>query len=391
MQLRARDGNGMAITAKDGIWSAEDFLKQEFERPSKSPKGVQAGKIYKLLKDNQANPRYVKLQEYDEEEELNNKVPEMADSVWDKVKEMVDKCFSPTGVCQDFDKLEKIEKFYVGRGLMDQDDFDQILFEAKVISKPKPGVNTTNYNELQKTVRDFIAIYRNEHPNKSLDLKSEDYKRYINVCLKRVKQKYMKDDDVDIVAFTGNDQTATTSTANNTSVYSYYTGTAVTAAPAVGSTLAVIGSDKLQKNADPAKNQFSKAPDAAALKIFERMRDIIKTTTLQNSTTPLAELKDAKHISGENYANAPITVFSVLTQSNKNLVNLKAMIEKMYNIFIKETNKIVEKTPSAAFNLADGSRRRHGSRGVAKPKKDGSRRRMDGRSKRKCHNNTKKH
>lgn len=386
MQLRARDGNGMAITqaSKDGIWSAEDFLKQEFERPSKSPKGVQAGKIYKLLKDTKNN-KYVKLQEYDEEEELNNAVPEMADSVWDKVKEMVDKCFSPTGVCQDFDKLEKIEKFYVGRGLMDQDDFDQILFEAKVISKPRPGVNTTNYNELQKTVRDFIAIYRQEHPNKSIALDSEDYKRYVNVCLKRVKQKYMKDDDVEIVKFTGADQDATSSTVNNTSVYSYYTGATVRAAPATTGVPAVIGTGRLDTSNPPAKDQHAKAKTNSELRNFERARDIIKTTTLQNSTTPLTELKAATHISGEDYTNAPITVFSVLTKTNKNLVNLKAMIEKMYNIFIKETNKIVEKTPSAAFSLADGAKRKHGSPGRGgKKHKDGSRRRMDGRSKRKC-------
>lgn len=381
MQLRARDGNGMAITqaSKDGIWSAEDFLKQEFERPSKSPKGVQAGKIYKLLQDSKNNNKYVKLQEYDEEEELNNKVPEMADSVWDTVKKMVEDCFNKAGVCQDFDKLEKIEKFYVGRGLMDQDDFDQILFEAKVISKPKPGVNTTNYNELQKTVRDFITIYRQEHPNKSIALDSEDYKRYINVCLKRVKQKYMKDQDVDIVKFTGTDQDATTASVNNTSVYSFYTGAKVTARAATTGTPgtpAVIGTGRLDTNAAPAKGQYTKASD---LKNFERARDIIKTTTLQNSTDYLTELKDPTHISGEDYTNAPITVFSVLTKTNKNLVNLKAMIEKMYNIFIKETTKIVDKTPSAAFNLADGAR--HGSRG--KPKKSGPRRRSDGRSKRK--------
>jgi hypothetical protein len=345
MQLRPRDGNGRAITSKDGLIRS---FKKIIDRDQLDPMPdvpVKGGQMYyfKTGKDVNGTP-LTKIVPYDKEVNKEKKVPKFK-SNYTKVQGLVATA-APIGGTPDYDKLLKLRKLYVNTlGAITDKQFERMLKEQGVIEKVEEGDNTTDHADLKNFVEEAITTYRTVHPNRAIDLSDKQYKSYINKVLERVREQYYKAVN-SVMTF---DASAATKLNKDRGV-SYAIGALHNSGTSNAATVLDVSADLVKFDTDAKVNAENKT-----MKIVPNL----------DNNTKLVKNDNLKIL-------LPITVWS---QEREDLVEL---IKELYKIFIEQTEQKLKANPEYGFTFSDGGRKggkshRRGAARDGRSKKGGKR------------------
>lgn len=333
MQLRPRDGNGRAITSKDGLIRS---FKQIIDRDQLDPMPevpVKGGEMYYFKTAKSAGPRgedVVKMVKYDPTVAKEKKVPKFKDN-YNTVDALV--ALNRTK----FEELVKIRKLYVDSlGVITDEQFKKMCKKNGVIADfDEKADNFTNHEDLKTFVTDAITEYKKVHPNRPIKLSDEKYQSFINKVLMRVREQYY-------VKATGISFTSNKSVED--SVYSHWKKT------------------KLDDNAtDPGKSEAALLASSTYSGDIDKLNKERKIITVAAGTdlTPLTP----QEISGEDWKTSKVQIFSPLTQMNEDLQSLKELIEELYKIFIEQTEQKLKADPVLGMLFADGGKKKGGRSG----------------------------
>lgn len=361
MQLRPRDGTGRAVTANDGKLRSFTKILDQDESGDMDFSNVRGGDVYMMKESQNASvaggKKLIKFEKYDPKKFIDKKIPKIK-NVYAMVRSLVEKAADPTKL--DFKTIDSIRKYYVDKTSSITDkEFGKILKEFDLLPNVEVDDNVTDHNDIKGFVDEAIETYKRMHPNRPLSLKDENYQKYINKVLKRVKQQYLPS-----MVQCGSDDS---NKLKEKSIYSHWdqstTGgrTATPLAIKAGATAnADANKDWVAVDALNPKGIGNNDNNKEAMAAWELKRDIVTI-----SITALDTLS-SQNKTGENYDASPCKAFSLITVFDKDLADLKALIEDMYDQFIKRTKKEIKKNPYIELQFTDGGRK-HRSGGARKP------------------------
>lgn len=496
MTLRSsRDGSK---NKRDGLLVRDSELDSFRQGYSKDQR--QAININQPVKAYKGKNGMIQFVPYSAKKDITKKVPVMLDSDFDTVeaaaKQEIINAAGPAGAVAPgggpagatewknlnaggkslaLKALRKLQKVSISTGMIDEKQWDQIIENLGIKTRKSKNDNTTDYMDMREEVDKRIKEYAGKRSKngfaKTVDLKDEEYKKYINKYLKSVRNYYMEENElkvlarpvyrhvavdnrnirvnvnaglgpagVAVIAVGGGaaesdyilgsglnpESTPKTTTVDpgliaagpgagfffSTTQHAVRAGVAaagtksdaallalltpggapgaVPAPPApgvVGNRFPIIG-DALTHNVVGGIRLYSDEERAAhelpALQRFEKMRDIIKTPTVQSNNA-----LDASANAPLNTKDSQISVFSdgvYYDPTNKNdkaLKSLKDLIEKLFKIFIDRTKRFLEENPDAdeTWTALDGG---NGKKNVKKSAKKSTRAK-------KGHSGSKKH
>lgn len=327
MQLRPRDGNGRAITSKDGL--IRDFKKiidrDELDPMPEVP--VKGGQMYyfKTALDAQGK-QLTKIVPYDAERNKEKKVPKFK-SNYTKVDNLVQTAAAATPV--DYEKIRTLKKLYVDDlKAITSVQFERMLKEHGVIEKVEPGDNVTNHDDLKKFVTEAIKTYKEVHPNRKIDLKASDYKKYINKVLKRVRKQYY----IDVTGVMPFDSTGT--------------------------------KQNTEKSCFGGKNTLHNAGTSAVgtdvSTELTTYNTVAKVNTQNDSMNIVADIDDDTTELTTSTTLTPILLITKWSQEREDLVQL---IKELYKIFIEQTQQQLKEKPELGFQFSDGGKKKGGRSG----------------------------
>lgn len=322
MQLRPRDGNGRAITSKDGL--IRDF-KKIIDRDQLDPMPevpVKGGQMYyfKTATDAQGK-QLTKIVPYDAERNKEKKVPKFK-SNYVKVNTLV-KNAAPSN----YNEIRSIRKLYVDTlKAISSEQFERMLKEHGVIEKVEPGDNTTDHADLKKFVTEAIDTYKEVHPNRAISLSSQKYKEYIQKVLERVREQYYIDVDA-VVTF------------NSSTNFSEQQ----TIAHAKGK----ITNDATTASASSIPNvaiEHGKVDNKDKMNAANKILKIIGATAADNTTA----------LTGSE----TLTILNPLTLWSQEREDLVALINELYKIFVEQTRQQLKEKPELGFQFSDGGKKK---------------------------------
>ena len=100
--------------------------------------------------------------------------------------------------------LRKLQKVSISTGMIDETQWDQIIENLGIKTRKSKNDNTTDYKDMREEVDKRIREYAGKRSKngfaKTVDLKDEEYKKYINKYLKSVRNYYMEENDLKVLA-----------------------------------------------------------------------------------------------------------------------------------------------------------------------------------------------
>lgn len=365
MELRPRDGNGRAITSKDGLIRS---FKKIIDRDQLDPMPevpVRGGQMYYFKQgfDSQGK-QLTKIVPYDAERNKERKVPKFK-SNYTKVDDLVKDAAGKTPV--EYEKIRTLRKLYVDTlNVISAKQFERMLKEHGVIEKVEEGDNVTDHADLKNFVKEAIDTYKEVHPNRAISLSSQKYKEYIQKVLDRVREQYY----IDVSAVVTFDASKSLSE---------------------------------QRTIDYAKGKAGKGTTTGGATDVATEESKVDSVTKMNAANKALKIIGANASDDTTALNGTetLTILNPLTLWSQEREDLVALIKELYKIFIEQTKQRLKEKPELGFQFSDGggkkkavgskgpkgSRGRQGRKGshakaLAKAKakakalaKDGSRRR----------------
>ena len=419
--LRMRDGNGRV--AKDGDLVTDEELSDSYANMNISKQPLQLSQPMRAYKDSKT--KAIRFVPYSPQKNLKKKVPQMLDQDFDDAlvaarasikdysvgADAAPRAFGgllPQDKAESMKMLRKLQKVYVSNGIVTSAQWAQILEELNIKSKVPKNENTTDYKDMKKEVAKRIREYAEQREktgqNKTVDLENEGYKKYINKYLKSVRNYYIEENDLTVTprpvhtarnalgqavhtnltvgpaAAAGNNRTAgdfIVGVGINPKSTPSIDAVSIAAAAAVGgvnvgyvftsSQEAIVGSaaagagekrdDALITLITPTAARPA-ATVASDLLNFEKSRDII-TTSIMNSATKLANIPIHFKVFSDGVAYD--------TVRDKELKKLNDLIEKLFKIFIEQTQKYIDENPGADAVWAAFDGRKGAKKSAKKP------------------------
>ena len=100
--------------------------------------------------------------------------------------------------------LRKLQKVSISTGMIDEKQWDQIIENLGIKTRKSKNDNTTDYKDMREEVDKRIREYAGKRSKngfaKTVDLKDEEYKKYINKYLKSVRNYYMEENELKVLA-----------------------------------------------------------------------------------------------------------------------------------------------------------------------------------------------
>ncbi len=100
--------------------------------------------------------------------------------------------------------LRKLQKVSISTGMIDETQWDQIIENLGIKTRKSKNDNTTDYKDMRAEVDKRIAEYAGKRSKngfaKTVSLEDEEYKKYINKYLKSVRNYYMEENDLKVLA-----------------------------------------------------------------------------------------------------------------------------------------------------------------------------------------------
>lgn len=360
VQLRQRNADGRAVTAKDGdIKSFESLFEGFDDNITNEP--VKGGDVYYMNEVKGVGPNgknLVKMVKYNKSIAKSKKIPKFRDD-FNKVNDMIPAIKgNPTKL--QLDDVRAAKKTYVDLlKTIDAEQFKLILRKKGYLNNVSNDDNTTNYADLEKFVDAAIKKYTDVHSTRPVSLKNAKYKQYINKVLMKVRSNYMP-----VVGGV----TVSSDKSTTQSIYDYWTGTAGKdldfttgkLGEAEAKAFKVVTPTK-EYNATSFANTTGRptADEITALGTYAKSRTIILEEVKNDSTTALVKHdKIATDKTGETFATSQLQVFTPLLAYSDDLKALKDLIETIYDIFIEKTKKKIEddKTGAIELDFQDGAK-----------------------------------
>lgn len=361
VQLRQRNADGRAVTAKDGdIKSFESLFEGFDDNITNEP--VKGGDVYYMKEVANAGPggkNLIKMVKYNKSIAKSKKIPKFRDD-FNKVNDIIKPPQSGTPTDAEMKIVREAKKTYVDLlKTIDAKQFEQILRKKGYLNNVSNDDNTTNYADLEKFVDAAIKKYTDVHSTRPLSLKNAQYKQYINKVLMKVRSNY-------IPAVGG----VTVSSANKSStqsIYEHWTGASgkelLFTSTKLGSLEAAAFNALTAKNYDATSfansNNHPNTAEIAALQNYATSRTIINDTVKNDNTIALVKHdKIATDKTGETFLTSHLQVFTPLLATSEELKALKDLIETIYDIFIEKTKKKIEddKTGAIELDFQDGAK-----------------------------------
>ena len=229
MKLRSSDGrrnNGVADG--DLVTDSElDSFRQGYSNDQRQPLNInQPMKAYK------GKGGMIQFVPYSAKKNIKKKVPSMLDNDFDSTKASAQaeidaaaavllgrgiaapppvagvdylwKNLSAKGKSDALKQIRKLQKVSLSIGMVTDKQWEQIFEDLKIKTKPLKNQNTTDYkdmrDEVDKRIREYAGKRNKNGFAKTVDLKDEDYKKYINKYLKSVRNYYMEENDLKVLA-----------------------------------------------------------------------------------------------------------------------------------------------------------------------------------------------
>jgi len=242
MTLRSgRDGSRKKV---DGLLVTDSELDSFRQGYSKDQR--QAININQPVKAYKGRNGMIQFVPYSVKKDIKKKVPAMLDQDFDNTKASAQaeiiaaggaNATWPTLTAQQksdaLKQIRKLQKVSLSIGMVDDKQWEQIFEDLKIKTKPLKNQNTTDYKdmreEVDKRIREYAGKRSKDGFAKTVKLDDEEYKKYINKYLKSVRNYYMEENDLKVVAR----PLFTTAAAANRNVY-----VNLAAAPAAGAGLA---------------------------------------------------------------------------------------------------------------------------------------------------------
>ena len=354
VQLRQRNADGRAVTAKDGDIKSFESLFEGFD-DNITTEPVKGGDVYYMKEVKNAGPggkNLIKMVKYNKSIAKSKKIPKFRDD-FNKVNDIIKPPQSGTPTDAEMKIVREAKKTYVDLlKTIDAKQFEQILRKKGYLNNVSNDDNTTNYADLEKFVDAAIKKYTDVHSTRPLSLKNAQYKQYINKVLMKVRSNY-------IPAVGG----VTVSSANKSStqsIYEHWTGASgkelLFTSTKLGSLEAAAFNALTAKNYDATSfansNNHPNTAEIAALQNYATSRTIINDTVKNDNTIALVKHdKIATDKTGETFLTSHLQVFTPLLATSEELKALKDLIETIYDIFIEKTKKKIEDDTTGAIEL----------------------------------------
>lgn len=355
VQLRQRNADGRAVTAKDGdIKSFESLFEGFDDNITNEP--VKGGDVYYMKEVANAGPggkNLIKMVKYNKSIAKSKKIPKFRDD-FNKVNDIIKPPGSGTPTDAEMKIVREAKKTYVDLlKTIDAKQFEQILRKKGYLNNVSNDDNTTNYADLEKFVDAAIKKYTDVHSTRPVSLKNAKYKQYINKVLMKVRSNYMP--------VVGGVTVTSGGKSSSQSIYEHWTGAGGKELDFATSKIGWIEAAAfkvLTPTLDYTVTSFANTggrPDAgeiAALLLYAKSRTIILETVKNDSTTALVK-HDAKPSdkTGQTFMTSHLQVFTPLLASSEELKALKDLIETIYDIFIEKTKKKIEDDTTGAIEL----------------------------------------
>ena len=222
MQLRSgtnRDGRKILSADGDLVTDSElDSFRQGYSNDQRQPINInQPLKAYK------GKNGMIQFVPYSAKKNIKKKVPAMLDNDFDNTKAAaqaeIDTAAGPAGApvansswtnlngtqkAAALKGIRKLQKVSLSIGMVTDKQWEQIFEDLKIKSRPLKNQNTTDYKDMRDEVDKRIKEYagkRNKYGfAKTVSLDDEDYKKYINKYLKSVRNYYMEENDLKVLA-----------------------------------------------------------------------------------------------------------------------------------------------------------------------------------------------
>ena len=353
VQLRQRNADGRAVTAKDGDIKSFESLFEGFD-DNITTEPVKGGDVYYMKEVKNAGPggkNLIKMVKYNKSIAKSKKIPKFRDD-FNKVNDIIKPPGSGTPTDAEMKIVREAKKTYVDLlKTIDAKQFEQILRKKGYLNNVSNDDNTTNYADLEKFVDAAIKKYTDVHSTRPLSLKNAQYKQYINKVLMKVRSNYMP-------AVGG--VTVLSNKSSTQSIYEHWTGASgkelLFTSTKLGSLEAAAFNALTAKNYDATSfansNNHPNTAEIAALQNYATSRTIINDTVKNDNTIALVKHdKIATDKTGETFLTSHLQVFTPLLATSEELKALKDLIETIYDIFIEKTKKKIEDDTTGAIEL----------------------------------------
>ena len=222
MQLRSgtnRDGRKSLSADGDLVTDSElDSFRQGYSNDQRQPINInQPLKAYK------GRGGMIQFVPYSAKKNIKKKVPTMLDNDFDNTKAAaqaeIDTAAGPAGApvlnsswttlngtqkAAALKGIRKLQKVSLSIGMVTDKQWEQIFEDLKIKTRPLKNQNTTDYkdmrDEVDKRIREYAGRRSKDGFAKTVKLDDEDYKKYINKYLKSVRNYYMEENDLKVVA-----------------------------------------------------------------------------------------------------------------------------------------------------------------------------------------------
>lgn len=219
MTLRSattRDGRKGAAADGDLVTDSElDSFRQGYAYDQRQPINInQPLKAYK------GSGGMIQFVPYSAKKNIKKKVPAMLDNDFDNTKAAaqaeIDTAAGAGAVNASWTNLNgtqkatalkgirKLQKVSLSIGMVTDKQWEQIFEDLKIKSRPLKNQNTTDYkdmrDEVDKRIREYAGKRNKNGFAKTVALDDEDYKKYINKYLKSVRNYYMEENDLKVLA-----------------------------------------------------------------------------------------------------------------------------------------------------------------------------------------------
>jgi hypothetical protein len=355
MQLRGRNADGRAVTAKDGLIKEFETLFEGLDDKI-STESVKGGDIYYMKNATSINGKpLVKLVKYDTKSEKAKKIPKFQDN-YTKVDALVGAVKSTGGTSDaQFKEIRAIRKLHVETlKTIDDAQFKKILKKHQYINDDSTLDNTTDHKDLEKFVDAAIAKYQSVHNARPISLADIKYKKYINKVLMKVREQYLPEES-GIASITWN-----TDAQKIASIYTFWDKSSN--AKVLEKDANKLGAVEIAAHNKVATTAYNAtAPAAADLRTYILAKSIITPKVLDDAKAALGTAT-TQDKTGEAFKTGAdqLMVFTPLladaSPSKSDLVALKELIEYIYDLFIERTKKMIKEKPELVLDFKDGGK-----------------------------------
>jgi hypothetical protein len=323
MQLRGRNADGRAVTAKDGLIKEFETLFEGLDDKI-STESVKGGDIYYMKNAKSINGKpLVKLVKYDTKSEKAKKIPKFQDN-YTKVDALVGAVKTAGGTSDvQFKEIRAIRKLHVETlKTFDDAQFKKILKKHGDIIDDSTLDNTTDHKDLEKFVDAAIAKYQSVHNARPISLADIKYKKYINKVLMKVREQYLPEESgIASIGWAGDNQTTA-------SIYTFWDKSG-----ALSKAVNSVGKSEIDAHDKVATTAYNTAaPAAADLRTYILAKSIITPKVLDDAKAALGTAT-TQDKTGEAFKTGAdqLMVFTPLladaSPSKSDLVALKDLIE----------------------------------------------------------------